>query len=186
MEIMAFGSHKTPPTTVKWHKRMRSRHCWSWKFINSISSLPFLRGPQFYLAKIDVTSRRICRQTLESRNRLIAPLQEIISKVRNDTKNTARRTDSNTGSASCSCFRYDTVSGRPSRIQLLKWPILKQNPSTFGWDMTQNILGRPDTVSYPGGSWSRRTRACIAICSPSRIFCIVSKLVSCHHPWPNR
>ena len=40
---------------------------------------------------------------------------------------------------SCSCFRYDTVSRRPSRIQPLKWPILKQNPSIFGWDMTQNI-----------------------------------------------
>ena len=36
------------------------------------------------------------------------------------------------------CFRYDTVSGRPSRIQSLKWPIFEQIPSIFGWDMTQN------------------------------------------------
>ena len=73
------------------------------------------------------------------------------------------------------CFRYDTLSGWPSRIQPLKWPIFEQNPSTFGWDMTQNgnkmfwvisqpnidgfsfnmghlkgwiLLGRPDTVLY--------------------------------------
>ena len=80
--------------------------------------------------------------------------------------------------------RYDTVSGRPSRIQPLKWPILKQNPSTFGWDMTQNgnkmfwvisqpnidgfcfnmghfkgwiLLDRPDTVSYRKQSTNANT-----------------------------
>ena len=29
---------------------------------------------------------------------------------------------------------------RPSRIYALKWAMLKQNPSIFGWDMTQNSI----------------------------------------------
>ena len=97
------------------------------------------------------------------------------------------------------CFRYDTVSGRPSRIQPLKWPIFEQIPSIFGWDMTQNILfpfwvisqpkvdgfcsnmghfkgwillGRPDTVSYRKHYNEHNTEPV----SPSRIFFIVPKL----------
>ena len=26
------------------------------------------------------------------------------------------------------------------KVQAPEWPILKQNPSTFGWDMTQNVI----------------------------------------------
>ena len=59
------------------------------------------------------------------------------SKLRNDTRNTARRLDSDTGSGSPRT-RTSTIRYWPSRIQPLKWPIFEQNPSTFGWDMTQN------------------------------------------------
>ena len=101
------------------------------------------------------------------------------------------------GSCSLLCFRYDTVSGRPSRIQPFKWPILKENPSIFGWDMTQNILfpfwvisqpkvdgfcsnmghfkgwillGRPDTVSYRKHNNEHDTEPVSLSVSSSRIF----------------
>ena len=61
----------------------------------------------------------------------------LTSKLRNDTRNTARRLDSDTGSGSPRT-RTSTIRYWPSRIQPLKWPIFEQNPSTFGWDMTQN------------------------------------------------
>ena len=80
-----------------------------------------------------------CRNLATFRER--TKLWEILpGKVATDPKITARRFDSDTGSGSPYrlCFRYDTISGWPSRIQPLKWPILKQNPSIFGWDMTQN------------------------------------------------
>ena len=110
-------------------------------------------------------------------------------------------------SCSCSWFRYDTVSGWPSRIQPLKWPILKQNLSIFGWDMTQNgnkmfwvisqpnidgicsnmghfkgwiLLGRLDTVSYRKHEHDKRYRAFIAIVSPSRNFWIGRNLGEIH------
>ena len=120
-------------------------------------------------------------------------------------------TDSDTSSVSCIvfCFRYDTVSGRPSRIQTLKGPIFEQNPSIFGWDMTQNILfpfwvisqpkvdgfcsnmghfkgwillGRPDTVSYRKHNNEHDTEPVSLSVSSSRIFFIVPKLGSFNLP----
>ena len=44
--------------------------------------------------------------------------------------------------SSFECRMYPSAypSAATSKVQATEWAILKQNPSTFGWDMTQNVI----------------------------------------------
>ena len=51
----------------------------------------------------------------------------------------------------CRMYPFAYPSASTSKVQATEWPILKQNPSTFGWDMTQNVIS--PSVRSVGMRW---------------------------------